>query len=69
MNPRNTISQYPKDSLFIKCEIKSFNTIVMPVMVIEVIDLGEELASMKAMLERILKRIQKSSFKMNRLLT
>jgi len=35
--------------------MESYNNIAMPVMVIEAINLGEELAYMKATLDRILK--------------
>ena len=73
MNPNNTISQSPSDPVFLKCETKSLNTLVMSIMVIEAINLVEELASMKATLKRLSKTMQKrmpkSSIKMNRSLT
>jgi len=70
MNPKKTISASPKNSLFLKCETKPFNTIVNPVIVIKAINLEKELASMKATKERLMqKRSPKLSIKMNKLLT
>jgi len=63
MNPKSTNSQSPKDSVFLKCETKSLNTIVMPVMMIEAINLKRELASMKVMLKKLSKENAKKDAK------
>jgi len=42
-----------KESLFLHAETESFNTVVMPVMVIEAANVEEQLVSMKATLDRL----------------
>ena len=45
----------PRDWLFSQVEVESSNTIIMPVMVTGAINFEEELANMKATLERLSK--------------
>jgi len=52
----NSALTSPRDSLFSQVEVESSDTIVMPVMVIDAINLEEELASMKVTLERLSKQ-------------
>ena len=47
----------PRDSLFSQVEVESSDTILMPVMVTEAIDLGKELANIKVALEDSLRRM------------
>ena len=44
-----------KESLLSHAEIESSNTVVMPVMVTEVTNIEEQLASMKATMDKLLK--------------
>ena len=46
----------PRDTLFSQVEVESSDTIVMPVMVTEDLNLEEELANMKVTLKRLSKK-------------
>ena len=62
----------PRDLLFSQVETESYDTVVMPTMVTEAINLEEELATMKATVERLSKecgeRMFKSSVKISKLM-
>jgi len=51
----------PRDSLFSHVKDESSNTIIMPVMVTEAINLDEELANMKGTLERLSKESEEKN--------